>query len=105
MPVGDLALARADGSYARLLDRLQRTRLCAIDDVGLASLSETERRDLLEVLESRYGRQATLVSSRLPLDQPRRQRSLRSDSVDCFRQTVLRAAAPAIVPAPVCQLC
>jgi DNA replication protein DnaC len=66
--LGDLALARADGSYTRLLDRLQRTRLLVIDDFGLAPLSETERRDLLEVLEDRYGRQATLVTSQLPLD-------------------------------------
>ena len=66
--LGDMALARADGSYPRFLDRLQRTHLLAIDDFGLAPLSATERRDLLEVLEDRYGRQATLVTSQLPLD-------------------------------------
>ena len=55
----ELRIARADGSYTRLLDRLQRTAALLIDDFGLQALSETERRDLLEVLEDRYGQRAT----------------------------------------------
>ena len=39
-----------------------------IHDFGLQALNETERRDLLEFLEDRYGRRATLVSSQLPID-------------------------------------
>ena len=64
----ELALARADGSWPRLLDRLQKTRLLVLDDFGLVPLSEVERRDLLEVIEDRTGRQATLVTSQLPLE-------------------------------------
>jgi len=64
----EFALARADGSYPKLLDRLQKTRLLVLDDFGLAPLGESERRDLLEVLEDRVGRQATLVTSQLPLE-------------------------------------
>lgn len=63
-----LALARADGSYPKLMNRLQKARLLVLDDFGLAPLSEAERRDLLEVLEDRVGRQATLVTSQLPLE-------------------------------------
>jgi DNA replication protein DnaC len=66
--LGELALARADGSYPRILDRLQKTELLVLDDYGLASLTDPERRDLLEVLEDRHGRQATLVTSQLPLE-------------------------------------
>jgi DNA replication protein DnaC len=66
--LGELALARADGSYPKLLDRLQRTELLLLDDYGLTSLTDPERRDLLEVLEDRHGRQATLVTSQLPLE-------------------------------------
>lgn len=66
--LGDLALARADGSYAKLLDRLARTQLLILDDFGLATLADSERRDLLELLEDRYGRRATLVTSQLPFD-------------------------------------
>lgn len=64
----DLTLARADGSYPKLMNRLQKTRLLALDDFGLAPLGKSERRDLLEVLEDRVGRQATLVTSQLPIE-------------------------------------
>jgi len=63
-----LALARADGSYPKILDRLQKVRLLVLDDFGLAPLSDPQRRDLLEILEDRYGRRATLVTSQLPLE-------------------------------------
>src|SRR3990172_2504594 len=66
--LGDLAIARGDGSYAKLLENISRTELLILDDFGLAPLSDTERRDLLEVLEDRYGRRATLMTSQLPLD-------------------------------------
>jgi len=64
----ELALARADGSWPRFLERLQKTRLLVLDDFGLVPLSEVERRDLLEVIEDRTGRQATLVTSQLPIE-------------------------------------
>ncbi len=66
--LGEMALARADGSYPKLLDRLAKTQLLILDDFGLAPLTDSERRDMLEVLEDRYGRRATLVTSQLPFD-------------------------------------
>ena len=61
-----LAVARGDGSYARILDRLQRLELLAIDDWLLAPLRDPERRDLVEVIEDRSERASTLVASQLP---------------------------------------
>ncbi|MGH8528062.1 MAG: IS21-like element helper ATPase IstB [Gammaproteobacteria bacterium] len=66
--LGELALARADGSYPKVLEKLARTQLLVLDDFGLTPLSDSERRDLLEVLEDRYNRRATLVTSQLPFD-------------------------------------
>ena len=66
--IEEIALARADGSYPKLMDRLQRTECLAIDDYGMAPLSAAERRDLLEVIEDRTGRRATLVTRQLPLE-------------------------------------
>jgi DNA replication protein DnaC len=60
-----LAVARGDGSYARILDRLQRFELLAIDDWLLAPLRDSERRDLVEVIEDRSERASTLVASQL----------------------------------------
>ena len=63
----ELAVARGDGSYGRLLARLTRTQLLIIDDWGLAPLKDQERRDLLEVVEDRYERTSTLITSQLPV--------------------------------------
>jgi DNA replication protein DnaC len=63
-----IALARADGSYATLIKRLSKTHLLVLDDLGLAPLTETERRDLLEVIEDRTGSTSTLITSQLPTD-------------------------------------
>jgi len=61
-----LAVARADGSYARILERLARFDLLAIDDWLLAPLRDAERRDLVEVIEDRSERASTLIASQLP---------------------------------------
>lgn len=61
-----LAVARGDGSYARILERLARIDLLAIDDWLLAPLRDPERRDLVEVIEDRSERTSTLIASQLP---------------------------------------
>ena len=66
--LADLALARANGTYPKLMEKLSKTDLLILDDYGLAPLSDHERRDFLEILEDRYGRRATLITSQLPLD-------------------------------------
>lgn len=63
----DLAVARGDGSYEKLLRRYARTDLLVLDDWGLAQIGAQERRDLLEILEDRYGRRSTVVTSQLPV--------------------------------------
>jgi DNA replication protein DnaC len=60
-----LAVARGDGSYTRTLDRLARLHLLAIDDWLLAPLRDSERRDLVEVVEDRSERASTLIASQL----------------------------------------
>lgn len=62
----ELRLARADGSYPRLLSRIARIDVLVIDDFAMAPVTETERRDLLEVLEDRYAAKATVIASQLP---------------------------------------
>lgn len=63
-----LAIARGDGSYERLLKSYARTDLLILDDWGLAPVGAAERRDLLEILEDRYGTRSTLVTSQLPIE-------------------------------------
>jgi DNA replication protein DnaC len=59
-------LARADGTYGRLLGKLARMDVLLLDDWGLAPPQDQERRDLLEILEDRYGSRSTIVTSQLP---------------------------------------
>ncbi|HWQ69099.1 MAG TPA: IS21-like element helper ATPase IstB [Patescibacteria group bacterium] len=61
-----LHLARADGTYPRLLGQLARVDVLLLDDFALTPLQDQERRDLLEVLEDRYGTRSTIVTSQLP---------------------------------------
>lgn len=63
-----LAIARGDGRHARVLKALARVELLILDDWGLAVLSSSERRDLLEILEDRHGRGSTIVTSQLPVE-------------------------------------
>lgn len=64
----ELRLARADGSYPRLLARLARLDVLVLDDFAIAPVTDLERRDLLEVLEDRYGARSTVITSQLPPD-------------------------------------
>lgn len=63
-----VALARADGSYGSLMKRFSNAHLLVLDDLGLAPLTDPERRDLLEVIEDRHGNASTLITSQLPLE-------------------------------------
>jgi DNA replication protein DnaC len=63
----NLTVAKGDGRYPRLMKSLARTNLLIIDDWGLSTLSESDRTDLLEVLEDRHNIQSTIVTSQLPV--------------------------------------
>lgn len=61
----ELALARADGTYANLLKRVAKAQVLIVDDFGLEPLGAAQRKDLLEVLDDRYGVGSTIVTSQL----------------------------------------
>lgn len=64
----ELAIARADGSYAKLMNKLGKTKVLILDDLGLAPMTSPERRDLLEVIEDRHGLSSTIVATQLPIE-------------------------------------
>jgi DNA replication protein DnaC len=61
----EMRMARADGTYPRLLARIARIDLLIVDDFAIAPLADSERRDLLEILEDRHATRATIVTSQL----------------------------------------
>ena len=65
----DLNLARADGRYLKVMTGLAKTDLLLLlDDWGLAPLTESQRRDLLELAEDRHNLKSTLITSQMPVD-------------------------------------
>ena len=64
----ELALARHDGRYPRLMRALGGVTLLILDDWGLEPLGAEQRHDMLEIVEERYGRGATLITSQIPVD-------------------------------------
>ncbi|MBK1736309.1 AAA family ATPase [Halorhodospira abdelmalekii] len=67
--LGELTLARADGTYARRFAELAKAQVLVLDDFGLGALDDTDRRELLELLEDRYRRRSTVIASQLPIAQ------------------------------------
>lgn len=65
----ELTLARADGTYARVLARVARIDVLVIDDFALAPLDPHQRHDLLELFEDRHDGRSTIMTSQLPVKQ------------------------------------
>ena len=64
----EMAIAKGDGRYPKLLATLAKTDVLILDDWGLAKLTTEHRRDLLEILEDRHGARSTLATSQLPIE-------------------------------------
>ena len=64
----DLELAHGDGRFAKLFRTLTRVDLLILDDLGPDRLTAGQRRDLMEIVEDRYGSGATLITSQLPVE-------------------------------------
>ena len=64
----DLALARADGRHRRIMRSLTSPQVLILDDWGLEPLDAAARHDVLEILEDRYGRRSTIVTSQVPVE-------------------------------------
>jgi len=64
----ELPIAKGDGTYSKLLNRLAKVDILILDDWGLSKLVAEQRRDLLEILEDRHDARSTIVTSQLPLD-------------------------------------
>jgi len=63
----ELALSHHDGRYRKQMKSLLKADLLILDDFGLAPLTTEQQRDLLEIIDDRYDRRSTLVTSQLPV--------------------------------------
>lgn len=63
----EVAIARVDGSYPKLMNKLSKIKVLIIDDFCIAPMSDPERRDLLEVLEDRQSISSTIIATQVPV--------------------------------------
>ena len=61
--LGELAIARAEGTYRKVIKSYNQVKLLIIDEWLLYPIKETEARDLLEIAEARYKRASTIFCS------------------------------------------
>lgn len=62
-----LTISHADGSSQKLLDKLARTQILIIDDWLRNPLTETQTRDLLEIIDDRYNLSSTILATQIPV--------------------------------------
>ncbi|WP_431213375.1 ATP-binding protein [Puia sp. P3] len=62
-----LATSRVEGSYVKLLNLLARMPVLIFDDFGLQELDHPAKLALLQILEDRYSKGATIITSQLPI--------------------------------------
>lgn len=65
--IQQLVLARADGSILKLLSKIEKSQLLILDDFGLKPLDNQQRLDLLDIVEDRHQKMATIIVSQLPV--------------------------------------
>ena len=63
-----LTLARAEGNVLKLLEKMARTQLLILDDFGLQPMQAQLRLDLLDIVEDRHRKMATIIASQLPTE-------------------------------------
>lgn len=63
-----ITIAKADGSYIKLMEYVSKLPLLVLDDWGVAPMSDANRRDLLEIIDDRYNQSSTLITSQLPVN-------------------------------------
>lgn len=63
-----LSAARLDGTYLRWLNQIAKTPLLILDDFGLVKLNHDMRLTLLQILEDRFAKGSTIITSQLPVN-------------------------------------
>lgn len=62
-----MKISRVDGTIFKFMDKLSKAQLLIIDDFGLTHLDKQHRMDLMEIMEDRHAKMATVIASQLPV--------------------------------------
>ncbi len=66
--LSSLKMKQADGTYIKEIERIEKQNLIILDDFGIMQLDTQARLDLLEIIEDRYNRNSTIITSQIPID-------------------------------------
>lgn len=61
----ELVQARAEGCYTKRLVAISKVDVLCLDDFGIAPFTDQTRRDFLEILDDRYKKKSTIITSQL----------------------------------------
>ncbi|MES2387393.1 MAG: IS21-like element helper ATPase IstB [Bacteroidota bacterium] len=62
-----LKMAKADGSYMKVVTKLERQQLLILDDFGIQPFDAQSRATLLDIVEDRHQKRSTVVTSQIPV--------------------------------------
>lgn len=65
--LSELLLAKADGSYPKLVTQLAKTQLLVIDEWLRDMLNHSQAREMLDILDDRYRKASTIFCSQMPV--------------------------------------
>ncbi len=65
--IQDIGVSRHDGRYHKLMNQFVKSEVLVLDDLLISPLLREEQKELLEIVEERYDRKATIVTSQLPV--------------------------------------
>ena len=63
-----LKTSKADGTYTKEINKLEKQDLIILDDFGLRPLDNINRHFFMEIIEDRHGKHSTIIASQLPVD-------------------------------------
>ena len=63
-----LKTSKADGTYTREINKIEKQDLLILDDFGLRTLDSVNRHIFMEIIEDRHGKKATIIASQLPTE-------------------------------------
>ena len=63
----NLKKAKADGSYQKILKRIEKQQVLILDDFGLKPMDAHARMALMEIIEDRHQKYATIITTQLPI--------------------------------------
>ena len=62
-----LKMAKADGTYAKEIAKIERQHLLILDDFGIQPFDAQSRAALMEIIEDRHGKCSIIITSQVPV--------------------------------------